>query len=424
MRILLLLLATTLAVHAIPNSVFGGIVQADSPLNDTDLTDRLLAAALWEGGAELPGKWRDEAPIAAARGSYLLAQPKVFGLPALMVQATHRGDSLHSLAVTFADAGSYFGYFDEKLPEGLTRRQIREEMTRRLKEKQDAFDTTYAETLEALRDQLADRSEGRPKETTLGKTRTLRTEPTDYQIGDLVVRLLEGEGRLIRVLILPEDHLQRTWLDSEQSALSASERLAGFKARLSRSDHGDVSITALPVVPQGYRPYCGLNTLAMAARYFGLHLDEDWLAVAGKFQNTGSAAGSQLPRLYQAVAKEAELDINRSNRFDFAEARRSLEHGLPVIVWRRFSHDRNQVHTRHAIAHARDPSLALPSPPDAERRAWPGDDAPLHASVLVGFNDANREMLFVESWAGLGFPRRMRAEELAATAYLTFYFKP
>ncbi len=43
----------------------------------------------------------------------------------------------------------------------------------------------------------------------------------------------------------------------------------------------------------------------------------------------------------------------------------------------------------------------------------------LFASVLVGYNETNHELLFVESWAGLKFPRRMRTEELEATAYLT-----
>ena len=43
---------------------------------------------------------------------------------------------------------------------------------------------------------------------------------------------------------------------------------------------------------------------------------------------------------------------------------------------------------------------------------------------IVGYNADRREVLFVESWAGMKIPRRMCAEEMAATAYLTFYFKP
>ncbi len=81
-------------------------------------------------------------------------------------------------------------------------------------------------------------------------------------------------------------------------------------------------------------------------------------------------------------------------------------------------------HTAHARLHAKDPTLALSSPSPAERETYPDENAPLHASVLVGYNDKNRELLFLESWDGLNFPRRMRAEELEATAYPTFCFRP
>ena len=341
-----------------------------------------------------------------------------------MVQATHRDDQLQSLALTFADAGSYFGYFDEKLPENLTRAQVRAELDRRLAARQASFTTHFAETREALKNALAQLSSSRPRENSLGKTRTLRAELLDYKHDNLTLRFLEGKDRLLRVLIVPTEHITRTWLDPDLASHSSSDRLSGFASHLTRTEQGDVLIADLPVVPQGYRPYCGLNTLAMAARYFGLHLDEDWLAVAGEFQNTGSAADSQMPGLYQAVAKEAELDMVRLNQFDLTEARRSLQQGLPVIVWRRFSADRDRAHTTQARLHAKDPTLALSSPSPAERETYPDENAPLHASVLVGYNDKNRELLFLESWDGLNFPRRMRAEELEATAYLTFCFRP
>ena len=420
----IILLCACLPVRAIPNSVFGGLVQADSPLNDTDITEQLLAAALWDGSSDLPGTWRPEAPVASARCSHLLARPKAFGLPVVLCQATHHGDTLHSLTLTFADAGSYFGYNPEGPPEGLTRRQAREEVARRLADKQEKFTTLFDETLETLQARLKKCSDTRPRRSSLGKTLTLRADTTDFPKGDLVLRLITGEQRLIRVRIVPKDKVQRSWLDEEQAALSNRERLGIFEKAVTRTDDGDITLPALPLVPQGYRPFCGLNTLAMAARYFGLHLDEDWLAVGGKFQNTGSAAGSQMLRLYQSVAKEAGLNLNRTNKFQLTEARSTLRKGFPVIVWRRFSHERNRFHTKHARSHARDASTAIPIPTNTERDTWPDDTAPLHASIVVGYNDARNEVLFLESWAGLDFPRRMRAEELEATATMAFYFKP
>ena len=81
--------AALLAVPAlaIPNQIGGFLAQTDSPLNDRDLTDVLLADGLWAGEVDLPGKWRNEAPIADVGSSYLLARPKVFDQPALLVEA-------------------------------------------------------------------------------------------------------------------------------------------------------------------------------------------------------------------------------------------------------------------------------------------------------------------------------------------------
>jgi hypothetical protein len=418
------LAALSLPLSAIPNQVGGFLAQTESPLNDTDLTEILLGDGIWAGNENLPGIWRDEAPIAAVKGSYLAARPKVFGLPAIMVQARHRSGNLDSLAITFADAGSYFGYFNEKIPPGLSKRAHQAELRRRVAEKRQAFSKHFSETQITLMDALRNLAEGRPKESQIGKTRTLRAAVTDFKKGPLLLRLVVGGDRLIRVLITPKESASREWLDADRAALSESALGRVYRDRVSKTERGDVRIDNLPIVPQGYKPYCGLNTLTMAARYFGLHLDEDWLAVAGKFENTGSAAGSQLPRLYLAVAKEAGLDLHKSNDFSLSEAKSSLDRGLPVVVWRRFSHERNQIHTKQTMRTAQDPKFAIPSPDSATRDSWPNKKAPLHASVIVGYNPDHSEVLFIESWAGMDIPRRMRAEELAATAYLTFYFKP
>ena len=408
---------------AIPNQIGGFLAQAESPLNDTEIGDRLLNPRLWAGDENLPGTWRKEAPIGTVAASYLAARPKVLGLPAIMVQARHRSGQLDSLAITFADAGSYFGYLNENLPPDLSRREREAELRRRLADKQREFAAFYHETGTTLRDTLRDLSDKRPRENQIGKTRTLRAEVTDYRKGDLVLRLIVGGERLIRLLIQPAASATREWLDADRSGLSARDLERTYQNRVTRNGTGDLRIAGFPLVPQGYKPYCGLNTLTMAARYFGLHLDEDWLAVAGKFRNTGSAAGSQIPRLYLAVARESGLDLHKSNDFSLREARVSIDRGLPVVVWRRFSSERNRIHSLQTLQATRDPGFRIPPPDTATRETWPDEQAPLHASVVVGYNAEHREILFLESWAGMDAPRRMHAEELAATAYLTFYFK-
>ena len=142
------------------------------------------------------------------------------------------------------------------------------------------------------------------------------------------------------------------------------------------------------------------------------------MAAAAGFQNTGSAGGSNMVKLYQAVASEAGLSMDRKSKFNEAAEKRALAGGLPVIVWRRFSWERNAQHDRVATGRT-----TLPDPRSTvEAATWPGADAPLHASILTGY-DANRgEVFFLESWTGRDKPRRMSFEEMAAMSYLVFIF--
>ncbi|MEC9056466.1 MAG: hypothetical protein VX633_14210, partial [Verrucomicrobiota bacterium] len=66
-----ILVALSCSASAIPNAVGGFLAQADSPLNDTEIGDQLLDPKLWAGHMNLPGNWREEAPIAIVAGSYL-----------------------------------------------------------------------------------------------------------------------------------------------------------------------------------------------------------------------------------------------------------------------------------------------------------------------------------------------------------------
>lgn len=420
---ILLLACLTPRLEAIPNSVFGPVALADSPLNGKDITGELMAAPLWSGQAELPGKWQSEGKVASADLSHLLARPKLFGCDVVLLRAAKREGRLCFLEATFADAGSYFGYFDEKPAEKTDRRSQREEIQRKTAERQAEFERLYASTLESLKTELAD--DGKPRSEKIGRSRVLRAETADYQTGDRTVRLCADGKRLIRISIYQNHEPPKAWLADEIETMPPRERGLRLKGFVNQSPDGTVFIKDLQPLPQGYRPYCGLNSLAMVARHFGLYLDEDWLAVAGAFQNTGSADGSKILSLYPAVAAEAGFGLDRANRFDENMVRRALSAGFPVIVWRRFSSQRDALHTRFARGFVKDPQARLPDPSLAEERAsWPGADAPLHASVLTGYHDARREFLFLESWTGHDTPRRMRMEEMTATAYLTFVFHP
>ena len=415
------LLLGALPCGAIPNSVFGPIVQANSPLNGEDFNNIALGKAVWDGEEELPGKWVEEGEVGTSSLSHLLARPELFGQEVLMLRATRREDRLAQLEATFVDAGSFFGYFNESLPEGLTRRQMEEEMTSRLAAKQEEFSEGYVQVLDELRETIAEMADKpKPKVKRFGKGRLLRVEPEEWTIDGLAVRLFAAENRLVRVTISPEEDAADGWLDPGLENESEKERLERLKSSV-KGGLESVSVEGIKTVPQGFKPYCGLNTLAMAARHFGMTLDEDWMAAAAGFQNTGSAGGSNMVKLYHAVAAEAGVSLDRSSKFDLATVRQSLENGMPVLVWRRFSHERNQLHDRFS----RDDEAVLPNPAMADEIAsWPGEDAPLHASVITGYDPLKKEIFFLESWSNHDRTRRMRVEEMEATSYLCFAFLP
>ena len=424
MKTVLFLLLLVVPLGALPNAVLGALAQHESPLNGEDLTDVLLAAGVWSGAENLPGQWVADAGVANAKAGYLMARPKVFGVDALLVRAMHREEKLEELQITFADAGSYFGYLDRRLPEGMDEKAAAAEMQRRIEARKVEFEKLYSETAKVLEERLGQIDE-RPKESRRGRTRDLRAELREYEDGKsgLVIHLLEAPDRLIRVSIRRKGVELKSWLDASQEEVDTRDRLRALTANVTKTDRGDVVLEGVQVVPQGYRPYCGLNTLTMVARYLGLHLDEDWLAVAGKFQNTGSAAGSDMLGLYSSVAKEAKFNLDRRSAYDHETVRRSIRNGMPVIVWRRWDQARDQLHSRISrdfddgkeVAYERPDEKVLPS--KAKR-------SPLHASVIIGYNDERKEVIFLESWEGKSSPRRMPVSEMTDTAYLTFSFQP
>ena len=411
-------------LQALPNAILGALADLDSPLNGEDLTGVLLAQRTWDGSEPLPGEWEADAGVANASSAYLMARPKVFGVQSLLVRALTREDQLEELQVTFADAGSFFGYLDRRIPEGMTREQASALIQERVAKRRREFETFYAATAEDLGTNLK-KIDKRPRYSKRGRTRDLRAVYREFEHEDLglSIQMLEAKDRLLRISIRKKDKAPKSWLDVSQEDLGTSVRLKALSAKVTMTGRGDVVLNKVEVVPQGYRPYCGLNTLVMVARYLGLHLDEDWLAVAGKFQNTGSAAGSDMLGLYSSVAREARFNLHRTSDYDHETLRRSIRAGMPVIVWRRWDQQRDRLHTKVSSDFDKGGKRGYERPseevmPSKKKRS------PLHASVIVGYNDERKEIIFLESWEGVSKPRRMPVSEISHTADLTFYFRP
>jgi hypothetical protein len=77
------------------------------------------------------------------------------------------------------------------------------------------------------------------------------------------------------------------------------------------------------------------------------------------------------------------------------------------------------MHSAFAIAFKSDSTLIMPIPANLATLQWSG-----HASIINGYNKARDEVIFTESWGENMRNRRMRFEELQATASKLFYFEP
>ena len=172
MKLAFFLIFLVVPIQALPNAVLGQLANLDSPLNGEDLTDVLLAAGVWGGTQPLPGEWETEAGVANASSAYLMARPTVFGVDALLVRATKRKGQLEELQITFADAGSFFGYLDRQIPKGMTPEQASSLLLERVSKRRVEFEKLYTETGKELRAQLK-KIDKRPRDSKRGRTRDL-----------------------------------------------------------------------------------------------------------------------------------------------------------------------------------------------------------------------------------------------------------
>ncbi|MEO1833000.1 MAG: hypothetical protein ABGZ08_10750, partial [Akkermansiaceae bacterium] len=133
-------------IQAIPNAVLGALAKHDSPLNEKDITAGLLDLGVWDGSKALPGEWEADAGIFNVSSAYLRARPKVFGVQTLLVRASKRDGQLEELQITFADAGSFFGYLDRRVPDGMSAEQAATLLQERVEQRKIQFEEFYIRT--------------------------------------------------------------------------------------------------------------------------------------------------------------------------------------------------------------------------------------------------------------------------------------
>ena len=393
--------------HCIPQNFGGNLFGATFVPRKiaNDFTDKLIATSLWKGN-KLPGDWKRIPSIDQDNILRLTVSPVVFGSHPSSVYANYEGQELRSISIMYLDS--------EEFIRKKTSNNINTNLTGLKRE----FRKNYNEISSKIEDQLYKTSKSTPSDAFVGNTKFLRNYYDDYQIRDLTIRLCLKEDNSISLIILRSKDVTKSYLSTEAKALDKNERRKKLEKNVLINNNGDRNIIDIPIFQQGRRPYCAVNTLGMATYYLGLRMSTDALAAGAKFRYIDSAKGSKMLDLYRAAAEESEATLQRGRSFDFKRAQKYLEKGLPIIVWRRFSFYRDQLHSAAAKG------AKLPAPTKEDRGQWPiSKDDPGHASVITGFNKDTGEVIFMESWGENARNKRMLANELEATSYATFYFK-
>ncbi|MEZ5330313.1 MAG: C39 family peptidase [Verrucomicrobiales bacterium] len=399
----------------------GLLANAAAPqLDGQDFSIAFVDDEAWRKN-ELPGEWQE---ISGVDGEIVVAMarvPKLFGAyPQAVYAASDEKKKLKAISILYIDAGAYFGY---ERADGLETDQEQRERQARIRKRKQEFGKAFKSVSEAVEKDLKDRSGKRPDKMRIGHTDVLRTECLSYTVGGFALRYSRYDGHAVTLTIVPQGAAVDHYLDERIAGMNVKERRRELEAHVTRGASGDTLVDGVPVFRQGLRPYCAINTLGMVTHYLGLRLGVTGLAAGAKFKNTGSAKGTKLLDLYRAAAEESEAKMSRSGKADMARIKRAIDNGCPVLVWRRFSPERDQLHTRFAREFQHSPDAKLPEPTRDEIATWPGDEAPGHCSVVVGYNEERGEVIFMESWGEHVRNRRMRVEELEGTSYMTFYFK-
>ncbi len=394
----------------------GGLFSNDVIVDGRDLTDGFLQETVWSGEKKLPGSWKDAYETGSREIRHITKSPYLFGHVPIGVEASYDEKALERVSIYYLEAGTFYGYQPElkDTKEGVDL----------LRQKRRMFRKAFNALEKSLAETLKDITKNRGSMEKEGRTNFFKSYFKQYVLDDrLAIQLRTADDFFVRVDLTPLERVSDGYLDPEIDSLKKRERAGLLSDKVKTTPNGDVKVEEVPMIFQGGRAYCGITTFLMVAQHLGIQLDPATVASVAGFQF--GMGGKKLIEAYSAAAKEGNLRMSRNHKFDFERAKKSIDAGLPVLVWRKFDPHRNRIHTqRHHRERARGHlNVSLPEPTPEDRATWPGANHPNHASVITGYHPEKNEVIFSESWGEHARDKRMRAEELEGTSYMVFYFR-
>lgn len=369
--------------------------------------DALRSVAIWES-PDFLGSWGAVSAIAAEEHRNYPGKCDVFGHAAYSVRGLFEHGKLTAITVVVLDAGAWFGFVPDS------------EAKKVAATKGPQFTALYKQTVVDVERGLAGLAGGAGRKVTFIEKGLLKQDALVYHARDLWIRLTTIENQLVKFMVTRNEADTISPLSAQRRIAKKEEQAREFSSRVSIAPNGDRLLEGIPIFTQGDRAYCGVATLAMAMQFLGLRLDtEDFAGPAGiRF---GSTYHSNIREVFTAAAEVAKLKMPSTTQFDFEKARVAIDGGCPVIVFRRWSQERDFLHGAFAERIRNDPAVTLPKPDLNDRKSWPTRDNYAHSSLVTGYHLARRELIFTESWGEHTRNRRMRIEEMEGTAYLTYY---
>lgn len=335
------------------------------------------------------------------------AETKVLGVRALGLFLQGIGDRSSRVTILFANKGDVAFYMS---PQDAAQQRQDQPL--------NVTDGMMRNFLEAMRtEQSALRSAlsvlfGDSRRVSLGRFMATREEALRWDWKGNSFLLVHQPNEYLMLRIVPTRELEDA--DASRKAFSAARQ--ELPNRVTRRPNGDVIISDLPMVNQGRKGYCVPATFERLMRYYGLPVDMNVLAMAGKTEAGGGTSISEIEKATFSVIADAGGAIHPRNfTGSIREIKPLLDAGKPLIFAHYSTEEFNKrvnerMRRRIAVANWDEwitqflPSMKKGTPLKPDRLYG-------HVCLIIGYNEKSREIAITDSWGPAATERWMTEEE-------------
>ena len=373
------------------------------------------AGTLWEENAAVvanrldwPRESRTSYETSFRRYPYTFnAETKVFGVRALSLFLQGVGDGTSRVTILFANKGDIAFYMspqDAVLQKKDQPLNVTDAMMRNFQEAMRTEQSTLRSALSSLF--------GDSRRVSLGRFMATREDAMRWDWKGNSFLLVHQPNEYLMLRIVPTRELD----DEDSSKKAFSKAKQELTKRVTRRANGDVIISDLPMVDQGRKGYCVPATFERLLRYYGLPVDMNLLAMAGKTEAGGGTSISQIQSATCNVIADSGGAIHPRNfSGSIQEIKPLIDAGKPLI----FAHFSTREFNKR-VDDRMERRLAVTNWDDWTTKFLPSmkKGSPLkpdhlygHVCLIIGYNDKSREIAITDSWGPSTTERWMTEEE-------------